>query len=259
MKGMTSAQDLKKIASDLRKELVVTHAEARMAHIGSDLSCLDVMIALYFDVLDMKKDHFILSKGHAALGLYAVLHRKGIISDSIYSTLGKDGSVLGEHPIYGLKGIEAATGSLGHGLPIGAGMALSKKLDGQDGRIYVLLSDGECQEGSTLEAMNFIARMGLNNLVAIVDSNSWQAFDRILIPMDNVKKEFTGFGWEVVDIDGHDYNQIRQALAKSLNAPLLIVANTTLGKGIKQIEDRLEAHYRPPKKEQVDEFIAGIE
>lgn len=256
---MTSVLDLKKIASELRKELVVKHAETKMAHIGSGLSCLDVMIALFFDILDLKKDHFILSKGHAALGLYAILHKKGVINDDIYATLGKNGSVLGEHPIYGVNGVEVATGSLGHGLSIGSGMALANKLDGKDGRIYVLLSDGECQEGSTLEAMNFIARLKLNNLVAIVDSNTWQAFDRTLIPIDQVKKEFLSFGWEVTDIDGHDYNQICKSLANSSNTPLLIVANTTLGKGIKQIEDTLEAHYKPPEERQIGDFIAGIE
>lgn len=255
---MTNMQELRAIASDLRKELIVGHSKARMAHIGSDFSCLDIMVALYFKIMG-PDDKFVLSKGHAALGLYAVLHRKGIMSDKVYATLGENGSMLGEHPIQGIEGIDFATGSLGHGLSLGAGLALSKRYDRAKGRVYVLLSDGECQEGSTLEAMNFIGRMQLNNVVAIVDSNRWQAFDRTLIPIDVVKNEFKSAGWKIIDIDGHNYDEINAALSKRSSKPILIAANTVLGKGIKTIEDRLEAHYRPPKPEEVEKFISEIE
>ncbi|MDE1860600.1 MAG: transketolase [Candidatus Micrarchaeota archaeon] len=254
---MTSLQELKAIGTELRKELVVKHSEAKMAHIGSDLSCLDIMITLYFRVLG-KDDHFILSKGHAALALYAVLHKKGIITDQVYGTLGKNGSMLGEHPIYGIKGIEAATGSLGHGLSIGAGIALAKKLDGSKGTVYVLLSDGECQEGSTLEAMNFAGLHKLGNLVAIVDSNKFQAYDRTLIPDSQVQKEFDTAGWTTKRIPGHDFIELESNLRKTSAAPTLYIADTVLGKGVSDMEDKLEWHYKSPTKEQVDEFVKKI-
>ena len=254
---MTSMQELKSISNELRKELLIKHSESKMAHIGSDFSCLDILITIYFKVLQ-SEDRFVLSKGHAALALYAVLHKKGIMSNEVYSSLGKNGSLLGEHPIYGIEGIEFATGSLGHGLPISAGMALAKRFDKNTGKIYVLLSDGECQEGSTLEAMNFIARLGLNNLVAIVDSNKWQAFDRTLLPGDKIKSEFISAGWLVKEIDGHNYEEIHSALKSSTDSPTLIIANTVLGKGVKSMEDRLEWHYKSPTKEQVNNFNSEV-
>lgn len=254
---MTSMQELKSISNELRKELLIKHSESKMAHIGSDFSCLDILITIYFKVLQ-SEDRFVLSKGHAALALYAVLHKKGIMSNEVYNSLGKNGSLLGEHPIYGIEGIEFATGSLGHGLPISAGMALAKRFDKNTGKIYVLLSDGECQEGSTLEAMNFIARLGLNNLVAIVDSNKWQAFDRTLLPGDKIKSEFISAGWLVKEIDGHNYEEIHSALKSSTDSPTLIIANTVLGKGVKSMEDRLEWHYKSPTKEQVNNFNSEV-
>ncbi len=254
---MTNKENLGAIANELRTELVIKHFEAKMAHIGSDLSCLDLLITLYFRIIG-PDDRFILSKGHAALGLYSVLHKKGIMSDDVYSSLGKDGTVLGEHPIYGVSGVEVATGSLGHGLSIGAGMALAKGLSKDNGIVYVLLSDGECQEGSTLEAMNFAGRLRLDNLIAIIDSNKWQAFDRTLIDIEIIRQEFESAGWATKSIDGHDFEQIYSAITEKQDRPYLIVANTILGKGVKAIEDKLEAHYKPPNAEQIDDFISGF-
>jgi len=254
---MINMQSLESIATELRKELIVKHAEANMPHIGSDFSCLDILVTLYFRVFG-PNDHFILSKGHSALALYAVLHKKGTISEDVYGSLGKNGSLLAEHPIYGIKGIEVATGSLGHGLPIAAGMALAKKRDSEDGTIYVLLGDGECQEGSLFEAMNFIVRESLNNIVAIVDSNKWQGFDRTLLNAEMIKKEFSSAGWAVVEIDGHNYDKMAVALTQNSDKPRLIIADTIYGKGVKAMEDKLEWHYRPPRGNQIKEFISEI-
>ncbi len=256
---MTNLQNLKIISNDLRKELILKHTEANMSHISADFSCLDILAVLYFKVLK-KRDHFILSKGHAALALYSVLHKRGIINDKVYDSLGKENSLLAEHPMYGINGIEFATGSLGHGLSVAAGMAMAKKFNNEKGNVYVLLSDGECQEGSTLEAMNFSARMNLNNLVAIVDSNKWQAFDRTLISIKKIKGEFVAAGWNAIEINGHDYNQIYDALTISLsNKPTLVIAHTILTKGIKSIEDKIEWHYKVPKQDEVKQFIGEIE
>ncbi len=255
---MENTQNLILVANKLRKELLIKHSVSKMSHIGSDFSALDIMISLYIDDILNANDHFILSKGHAALGLYAVLHEKEIISDELYSTLGKDGSVLGEHPIYGIEGIEVSTGSLGHGLSIAVGMALAKNRNNEQGHIYVLLSDGECQEGSTLEAMNFGARFKLNNITAIVDSNRWQAFDRTILPVEKIKEEFLTAGWETVTINGHDYKELHDALSKKAEVPLLILANTILGKGVKSMEDKLEWHYKSPSEKEVKHFVEEI-
>ncbi|MEM3265167.1 MAG: 1-deoxy-D-xylulose-5-phosphate synthase N-terminal domain-containing protein [Thermoplasmata archaeon] len=257
---MTSFQDLSKITLDLKKELIVKHNKTKMAHIGSDLSCLNVLVTLYMKVLG-KEDKFILSKGHAALALYAVLHRAGIMSDKVYSTLGHSGSLLGEHPLYGIKGVEFATGSLGHGLALAAGMALGKKLNGEKGVVYILLSDGECQEGSTLEAMNFIARQKLDNIVCIIDSNKWEAYDRTLLPIDKVKKEFLSAGWkDIKQVDGRRFDQLYDALINSKkNGPRLIISNSVLAMGVKQMEDQLKWHYLPPTDEQAKQFLAEFD
>lgn len=249
--------DLRSIANELRKELIVAHAAANTSHIGSDFSCLDILITLYFKVLG-RNDHFILSKGHAAVALYSVLHKKGIISDETYGSIGKEGSLLAEHPIQGMKGVEVATGSLGHGLPIAAGMALVNKHDGKDGTIYVLMGDGECQEGSVFEAMNFASMAGLSNLVVIVDSNKWQGLDRTLLTAEIVHKEFSSAGWDVKEIDGHNYDEIAAALKSNSAKPLLIIADTILGKGVKSMEDKLEWHYKSPNSGNVKDFISEI-
>ena len=248
------------MAIELRKELIIKHMKAKMAHIGSDFSCLNILITLYMKALN-KEDRFILSKGHAALGLYAVLHRSGIMSDKVYETLGHEGSLLGEHPLYGIKGIDFATGSLGHGLALATGMALAKKLNGERGIVYVLLSDGECQEGSTLEAMNFIARNRLENLTCIVDSNKWEAYDRTLLPIENIEKEFKSAGWEDVrEVDGSKFDDIYNALIDpKRKGPRLVISHSLLAMGVKQMEDQLQWHYLPPTEEQARRFLLELE
>jgi transketolase len=248
------------IATRLRKELITKHMETKMAHIGSDLSCLNVLLTLYTKVMG-DNDRFILSKGHAALALYSVLHYVCILKDDVYNTLGQDGSLLGEHPLYGIEGLEFATGSLGHGLSLAAGMALAKKMDSDDGLIYVLLSDGECQEGSTFEAISFIARERLDNLVCIIDSNLWQAYDRTLLPIEKVREVFQAAGWEDIRVvDGRKFEDIYNALADgNTNGPRLVISKSIMALGVKSMEDQLEWHYRPPTKEQAEQFIKELE
>lgn len=256
---MTSFQDLYEVAIKLRKELITKHTETKIAHIGSDLSCLNVLLILYTNIM-RDKDRFVLSKGHAALALYSVLHYVGILNDDVYSTLGQDGSILGEHPLYGIDGIEFATGSLGHGLSLAAGMALAKTMDLEDGFIYVLLSDGECQEGSTLEAMNFIARERLDNLVCIIDSNLWQAYDRTLLPIEKVREEFRSAGWEDIrEVDGRKFEDIYNALTDGYkNGPRLVISRSVIAMGVKSMEDQLQWHYRAPTKEEATIFLEEL-
>lgn len=257
---MTNHQDLDKIALEIRKELILEHSKRKIAHIGSDLSCLNVLLVLYMRVLD-KNDRFVLSKGHAALALYSVLHRVGILSDDVYESLGINGSVLGEHPLYGMKGLEFATGSLGHGLSLAAGMALAKKMSSENGNIYVMLSDGECQEGSTLEAMNFIARQELNNITCIVDSNKWQAYDRTILPIERVVEEFRGGGWrDIKEVNGRIFDDIYLALVdENRSGPRLVISHSVIGMGVKSMEDQLQWHYRSPTKEQALQFLDELD
>ena len=257
---MTNLQDMYGTATRLRKELITKHMETKMAHIGSDLSCLNVLLTLYAKIV-RDKDRFILSKGHAALALYSVLHYVGILKDDVYNTLGQDGSLLGEHPLYGIEGLEFATGSLGHGLSLAAGMALAKKMDSEDGFIYVLLSDGECQEGSTLEAMNFIARERLDNLVCIIDSNKWQAYDRTLLPIMKVEEEFRGGGWEDIrEVDGRSFEELYSAFKdETRNGPRLIISHSVMAMGVKSMEDQLQWHYRSPTKEEANRFFLELD
>ena len=240
--------DLKEIARQLREELIALHKKYQLPHIGSEMSCLEIMVDLHFSVMN-GEDRFILSKGHAAYALYAVLHKKGLISDEIYATAGENGSLLAEHTTYPEYLVKL--GSLGHGLLIGTGTALARKMSNRKGITYVLCSDGEMQEGSTLEAMWQAPRFKLGNLVCIVDYNKWQAYDRTIVSDKYLAGMFAAAGLDVRNVDGHE--RFAGSLEKILKEkresekPLLIIADTVLGKGIEGYEDKLESHYRPPK------------
>lgn len=241
-------EDLKEISRQLREELIALHKKYQLPHIGSEMSCLEIMVDLHFGSMTTE-DRFILSKGHAAYALYAVLHKKGLISDEIYATAGENGSLLAEHTTYPEYMIKL--GSLGHGLPIGTGTALARKISNKHGITYVLCSDGEMQEGSTLEAMWQAPRFKLGNLVCIVDYNKWQAYDRTIVSDRSLAGMFSAAGWDVRNVNGHDgfgsaLDRILKERGRS-DKPLLLIADTVLGKGIEGYEDKLESHYRPPK------------
>ena len=240
--------DLKEIARQLREELIALHKKYQLPHIGSEMSCLEIMVDLHFSVMN-GEDRFILSKGHAAYALYAVLHKKGLISDEIYATAGENGSLLAEHTTYPEYLVKL--GSLGHGLLIGTGTALARKMSNRKGITYVLCSDGEMQEGSTLEAMWQAPRFKLGNLVCIVDYNKWQAYDRTIVSDKYLAGMFSAAGWDVRNVDGHEgfAGSLEKILKEKRESekPLLIIADTVLGKGIEGYEDKLESHYRPPK------------
>lgn len=249
------------INTEIRKELLLKHYKNKSPHIGSEFSCIEILTTLYFSIMK-NNDRFILSKGHAAPALYAILHRKGIMSDEMYNSYGKDGSLLAEHPTYGIPGIDVATGSLGHGLSIGIGFALASKMDNTDARIFVLMGDGELQEGSVWEGMNCARRFNLDNLIVIVDNNRWQGYDRTSEIQDikHSKNAFCASGWNVLEINGNKNLEVEEALSKSLlknGSPKLIIADTIIGKGSRSMEDRLESHYRPPNDAQLNEGIMG--
>jgi transketolase len=224
---------------------------------------------LYHNVLDTEKikngdktrDYFILSKGHAVSALYATLMSVGLISKDLISHYNKIGTGLCGHPVKdSYPGIEVSSGSLGQGLPMAVGLALAFKNDNKQNKVYALVGDGECQEGSIWEAVTFAARYKLNNLTIIIDYNNLQGIDRSSdIMPGNLNEKFQAFGCQTITINGHDHEQINNALLTIQTAPLVIIANTTKGKGISFMEDKLEWHYKSPNQEQFNHALKELD
>jgi transketolase len=241
----------------LLRQDIVKMAE-RSGHVAVALSCVDIIAALYGAVMNIcpanidtaDRDHFILSKGHGCMALYAVLARAGFFSPELLDTYARNGSLLAEHPLAGkIPAIECATGTLGHGLAIAAGLAHGAKLQRFNSRSFVLMGDGECDEGSVWEAAALAANNNLDNLVAIIDWNGLQACG----PCSSVSSRihlpdcWRSFGWQVTEIDGHDYPSLIETFNKPNHSgqPLVILCRTIKGKGIDFMEGDLEWHYRP--------------
>src|SRR5258708_6507784 len=259
------AAALKMQAAQLRVKIIEMSAAAQAAHLASSLSCADVLTAAYWHVLDIDpkrpsdplRDRFILSKGHAAAALYATLAMKGYFPLEELDTYCQDGGRLAEHPPANLlPGVEAATGSLGHGLPLGCGMALSGRIKDETFRVFALLSDGENNEGSVWEAAMFAAAQKLNNVCVVVDYNKWQATARsnetlMLAPL---RDKWAAFGWDAREIDGHDIGALAEAMQHVPNGsakPVALIAHTVKGKGVSFMEDDNNWHYRAPTAEEV--------
>ena len=253
------------IARRIRGRIIEMSHAARAAHLGSALSCVDILVALYWHVMtidpkcpdDPKRDRFILSKGHAAMALFAVLAARGFFPESLLDTFGVVGSCLEEHPSPGCApGVEAAAGSLGHGIGLGIGMALAGRLQNIPFRVFVTVSDGECNEGSTWEAAMFASIHTLSNLCVIVDFNKWQATGRSceIMSLEPLADKWRAFGWTAHEVDGHDINilaaHLRQIPAQE-GKPVAIIAHTVKGKGISFMEDDNNWHYRIPTEDEV--------
>ena len=244
--------------------------EGKAPHVGSALSSVDLLVALYFAVMKndpaqpttSDRDRFILSKGHGCTAHYAALAERGYFPKSVLSEYAQDGGRLAEHPSRtSVPGIDAATGSLGHGLPIGAGMALAAKMRDEKHRTFALLSDGECLEGSVWEAAIFAAARQLDNLVAIVDFNRWSAMDRTDTLLEPLAVKWTAFGWLATEVDGHNFREIVEALESVPTVPgrpTALIARTVKGKGVSFMEDDLEWHYRPPSAEDLARALEEI-
>ena len=257
------AARLKALAAEIRISIVNTIAGPRMGHIGGDFSVTDILVTLFFDVMRMRpsepdwpdRDRFILSKGHCSAALYSVLAKAGYFSPDLLATFMAPLSVLNGHPNRRkVKGVEANTGPLGHGLPIAVGAAVAATITGADYRTFVVLGDGELQEGSNWEAAMFAGHRKLANLTAVVDRNRLQQGARTedtngLDPLDD---KWRAFGWEVHEIDGHDHAALLAAFeAPPVGKPRVLIANTRKGKGVSFIEDRVEWHHKVPSPEQV--------
>jgi transketolase len=239
--------------------------DAGTPHLGSSLSCIDILTALYWRVLKIdparatapERDRFILSKGHAATALYSTLQARGFFPASLLAAYNTDGGALAEHPgPHCAPGVEAATGSLGHGLPIGLGQALAGRIRGLDHRVFVLLSDGECNEGTVWEAALFAGAQKLERVCIIVDYNKWQATGRSneTMSLAPLREKWAAFGWDAFEVDGHDHDALVRLLENVPNGsgkPVAIVAHTVKGKGVSFMEDDNNWHYRIPKAEEV--------
>src|SRR6201987_5018551 len=256
---------LKLKAAQLRGKVIEMSHAAQAAHLASSLSCADIVTAAYWHVLnidplkakDPLRDRFILSKGHAAAALFATLAMKGYFPIEELDTYCRDGGRLAEHPPANLlPGVEAATGSLGHGLPLGCGVALSGRIKGEKFRIFALLSDGENNEGSVWEAAMFAAAQKLENVCVIVDYNKWQATARsnetlMLAPLAD---KWEAFGWGGAELDGHDVGALTDAMQRVPNGsakPVALIAHTVKGKGVSFMEDDNNWHYRAPTADEV--------
>lgn len=262
---MTDLNRLNEIARRLRFKIVETSFKTSTPHLASCLSCVDILVALYLDILnidvnqprDAERDRFVLSKGHAAPALFQTLATRGFYPEAWLDNYGVDGGVFAEHPPTPeqLPGIEAATGSLGHGLPMAVGMALSGKIKSQSYRTYVVLGDGECNEGTIWEAAMFAAAQKLSRLCVIIDFNKWQATDRSreVLALDPLGNKWRAFGWHVKEVDGHDIEALLEAFSEfqQCDRPMAVVAHTIKGKGVSFMEDDNNWHYRIPNTDEV--------
>ncbi|MFA5127517.1 MAG: transketolase [Patescibacteria group bacterium] len=250
---------------NLRELVITTCFKSREGHIPSALSILDILWVLYNKVaknfpdnpVNPDRDIIIVSKGHASLGLYAILSDRGFFPVELLSEFGKYNSILGGHPDCNkVPGVEASTGSLGHGLPIAVGFALGYKIKKTDNRVFAIIGDGESNEGSIWEAILLAAHHKLDNLCCIVDNN--HSTDRAL-PMGDMVKKFESFGWDAVAIDGHNHNEILNALLKRTSGkPLAVIANTIKGYGCKIIENDPAWHHKIPSDAEYEILINNL-
>lgn len=262
---MKEILDLGSKTKDLRITIVKTICKSGGGHIAASLSIVEILVVLYWYILnidplnpkDPNRDRFVLSKGHAAVALYAVLAEKGFFNKQHLETFGKRGTILGGHPdMHKVPGVEASTGALGHGFPFGVGIALAAKMDKKNYCVFIVLGDGECQEGSVWEAALFASQHKLDNLIATIDSNKLQAIDRLdnIVSLDPLVDKWKAFGWEVREVDGHSVSEllnVYRSIPFASGKPNLIIAHTIKGKGVSFMENSPIWHYRLPNEEEM--------
>lgn len=259
------AEQLTDVARDLRYQIVQLSHNAGTPHLGSALSVADILVAAYWRVARIDplrptapdRDRVILSKGHAATALYTALAARGFFPESWLDKFAQHGSALAEQPAPNCApGVELATGSLGHGLPVGVGMAMAARIQKREHRVLVIVSDGECNEGTVWEAAMFAAAQRLGRLMVVVDYNKWQATGRSneVMALESLQAKWAAFGWDTREVDGHDLEAVIAAMDRPMpetGQPIAIVAHTVKGKGVSFMEDDNNWHYRIPKTEEV--------
>lgn len=261
--------DSRILASEIRKLVLKMTHHSGASHIGSCFSVLDIVSVLYssnFDIYlenwkDNKSNRVILSKGHAIAALYAALATKGFFPIGQLDNYCKNGSMLGGHPNHLVPGVELSTGSLGHGLPYATGIALAKKKLGYGGQVFVIMSDGELDEGTTWESALFAQHNNLCNLTVIVDRNFLQSLESTesTLSLEPLDEKFRSFNWEVETIDGHDHIKLINVLSKTQLKPKLIIAETIKGKGVSFMENEVKWHYKSPNQEEFEKAVKEIE
>jgi transketolase len=260
------------LALRLRRHVVRMCAAGGSSHVGSCLSMADIMAVLYGEVLRIEphnaawplRDRFILSKGHAGACVYAALAERGFFSLAMLDQHYRNGSRLSGHVSHkGVPGVELSTGSLGHGLGVGAGMALQLRRFGGYQRVYVLLSDGECDEGSVWEAAMFAAHQRLANLCALIDYNKLQSLGPVsaTLALEPFAEKWRAFGWTVHEVDGHDHAELKSACAAAARerTPTCIIAHTVKGRGISFMEDQVLWHYRAPRGAELEAALEALD
>ena len=280
---MQDKVETKILAKTIRAQALRMVHRAKASHIGSCLSIADILAVLYGEILNIdpnepdwdERDRLILSKGHSAAIFYAVLSECGFFPSAWLDRYCENGSELAGHVTYGVPGVEVSAGSLGHGLPIGLGMAKAAILDNSKRKIYVLMSDGECDEGSVWEAALMAPQLKLNNLIAVIDYNKIQSFGHVsevvelepIPPVDQLELEpmidkWKAFRWNVLEVDGHDHVQLKKvfnSIGCDEGRPNIIIAHTIKGKGVSFMENKLEWHYRSPSDLQLSQGLVEIE
>jgi transketolase len=265
-----NVDELNALANRLRISTLEMISQAGSSHVGTNFSMIDLLACLYGEILRVDpndpqsptRDRFVLSKGHGCASLYVALAETGFFPKAWLETFYQNGSVLSGHVTHaGVPGVELSTGSLGHGLPVSVGMAMSGKRRGIDYQVYCLLSDGECDEGSNWEAILLAAHHGLNNLTAIVDYNKIQSLASVAetIGLEPFADKWTSFGWEVLSIDGHDVSAICEALRRErTEQPRVIIADTVKGRGVSFMENSVLWHYRTPRDQEFADALAEL-
>lgn len=271
---MNEKQASEDFAKAVRIDVAKILNKTNDSHIGGGYSSADILAVLYTRILNITKDNledpnrnvFILSKGHIAATMYTTLAHAGIIPmDDLEHHLEDGNNYAGHTRRYVVPGIEMSAGSLGHGAGVGAGMAYAKRCQGHQGNVYVLMGDGECNEGSVWEAAMFAARFQLSNLVLIVDRNQLQAYgrDEQVLNMGQLSEKFQAFGCEAIDVDGHSHEELyialKNAVSKEKRKPVVLIAHTVKGKGVSFMEDRLEWHFKSPNDEQLIQALKELE
>ena len=266
---MLSDIKTQELARKVRIHAVKMVNKGGSSHIGSVLSIVDILAVLYGRVMQYRsnepkwvnRDRFILSKGHAGAGVYAVLAECGFFNIAELDKHYQDGSIFSGHVSHkGVPGVELSTGSLGHGLPVASGMALAAKIDKKSHKIFVVMSDGELDEGSNWEAFMFAAHHGLNNLTAVIDRNKLQSMKTTeeTLSLEPLRDKLIAFGWNVIEVDGHNHNELFSAIDSDTKKPKVIIANTIKGKGVSFMENEISWHYRTPSGELFDQAMKDL-
>ena len=240
-------------------------AQASAAHIGSSLSVIDILAVLYGQVGNIDpenlsspdRDVVLLSKGHAAAGLYAVLAHSGFFPMDWLDEYCQDGARLGGHVTSGVPGVELSTGSLGHALPFGVGVAITAQREQCPRKIYVVLSDGECDEGSNWEAALVASHHELSNLTVVIDRNGLQSLTttELTLRLEPLANKWAAFGWNVIEVDGHDHGELVNAINSNFTGPSVVIAKTIKGRGVDYMEDQVSWHYKSPDAEQLESAL----